>query len=41
LFIFGGAFGNGEDNIILFMGFNKYNPYLKRLDFSGVPPSSI
>ena len=23
------------------MGFNKYNPYLKRLEYSGIPPSNI
>lgn len=41
LYIFGGSFGNGEENILLFMGFNKYNPYLKRLEYSGIPPSNI
>jgi len=34
-------FGNGEENIILFMGFNKYNPYLKRMDYTGIPASSV
>jgi hypothetical protein len=23
------------------MGFNNYNPYLKRLEYSGIPASSI
>lgn len=23
------------------MGFNKYNPHLKRVDYSGLPPSSL
>jgi hypothetical protein len=41
LLIFGGMFGNGEENIILFMGFNKYNPYLKRVDYTGIPASSV
>jgi hypothetical protein len=24
----------------MFMGFNKYNPYLKRVEYTGIPPSS-
>lgn len=41
LLVFGGTYGNGEENVLLFMGFNKYNPYLKRVEYSGIPPSSI
>lgn len=41
ILIFGGFFGNGEESIVLFLNFNKYNPTLKKLDYSGIPPSSI
>ena len=39
-YIFGGQFGNTEENTLLFLGFNKYNPYLKKLEYGGMPPSS-
>jgi hypothetical protein len=41
VYIFGGGFGNGQDNIILHMSFNKYVPVLKKVDYSGLPPSCI
>ena len=37
----GGLFGNGDDHIISFFSFSKYNPHLKRVDYSGVAPSSV
>ena len=37
----GGLFGNGEDHVISFFSFSKYNPHLRRVDYSGVPPSSV
>lgn len=39
--MFGGGFGNGQENVILQMIFNKYIPVLKKIDYSGIPPSSI
>jgi hypothetical protein len=39
--MFGGHYGNGYENIVLFIGFNNYNPYIKKLEYSGIPPSSI
>jgi hypothetical protein len=41
LYIFGGFFGNGSENVVLFLGFNNYNPYLKKLEYTGIPPSSL
>jgi hypothetical protein len=41
IFLFGGTFGNGEDNIVSFISFNKYNPYYRKIEFQGSPPSSI
>ena len=40
ILVFGGSFGNGEDNVVSFFAFNKYNPHFKRVDYSGLPPSS-
>lgn len=31
IFIFGGCFGNGDENVLLFLSFNKYNPTIRRL----------
>lgn len=39
--MFGGTFGNGEDNIVSFISFNKYNPHYQKIEFQGNPPSSI
>ena len=41
IYMIGGSFGNGEDHIISFFSFNKYNPHLRRIDYSGVAPSSV
>ena len=40
-FIFGGTFGNGDQSILLFLSFNKYNPTLRRLQYVGIPPSPV
>lgn len=39
--MFGGFFGNGHENVVLQFVFNKYIPILRKVDYSGVPPSSI
>lgn len=41
MYIFGGIHGNGQQNILLQLQFNKYIPTIKRVDYSGMPPSSI
>jgi hypothetical protein len=41
IYFFGGCFGNGNDNILLFMGLNTYNPCLRRVMYSGAPPAAI
>ena len=41
IYFFGGCFGNGNDNFVLFMGLNTYNPCLRRVIYSGTPPASI
>ena len=40
LYFFGGHFGNRNDNVLLFLGLNSYNPTLKKIVYSGNPPSS-
>ena len=39
-YIFGGNFGDGNDNIVTMLGFNKYNPYFRRVEYRGSPPPS-
>lgn len=41
VYVVGGTYGNGDDNIISFISFNKYNPCIRRVDYSGIPPSSV
>jgi hypothetical protein len=41
LYFFGGSFGAGSDNVLLFMALNTYNPCLRRVTYSGSPPSSV
>ena len=41
LYFFGGVFGKGTENGLLFMAFNAYNPVLRRLEYTGILPSSL
>ena len=41
IYVFGGGFGNGQENVMLQISFNKYIPVVKKVDYSGIPPSSL
>ncbi len=41
MYVFGGGYGNGQENVLLQMSFNKYIPVIRKVDYSGMPPSSI
>ena len=41
MYLFGGFNGNGQQNTLMQMQFNKYIPSIKRIDYSGIPPSPI
>ena len=41
IYYFGGIFGNGNENTVMMLGLNTYHPRLKRVPFSGTPPSSV